>query len=108
MDAIEFYDAFKKPEFIMAHSHPIREGDRDVYSVKTKVAIPLLGMVTLGAAYYFGLRKITPVIFLSDEQVKILREHRIPLVLKKRKHPTTDEVYFCFPTRSIFERIVSM
>ena len=105
---IKLYDAFRNPEFIMKHSHPIKENDLEVYTVKTKVKIPLLGMVTLGTMYYIGLVKVSPVMFLSDEQVKVLREHRVDLVIRRRKHPTVDETSFCFPSRSIFERIVSM
>jgi len=108
IDPLELYDSFRNPEFIMKHSHPIEENDHEVYTVKTKVTMPLLGMVTLGVVYYRGLMKVTPTLFLNDGQAKVLREHNLPLVIHRRKHPTTDEVYFCFPTRSIFERIISM
>lgn len=108
MDPIKLYDLFRDPEFIMRHSHPIKEGDLEVYTVKTKVMIPFLGMVTLGTVYYRGLMKVSPILYLNEGQAKVLREHNLSLVIRRRKHPTTDEVYFCFPTRSVFERIISM
>ncbi len=105
---IRLYDLFCDPVFVKKHGHSVPGYDATVLTVKTKLMIGLLGMVTLGSVYSprMNTKKAFPVIFLNDEQLNTLRERNFHLIVKRRKHPTGDETCMCFPDRNIFQGMI--
>lgn len=105
---VEYYELFRNPVFVKGEGHFDKKNNRNIYTVRVKLSVNLLGRVTLGTAYKDGWKNAFPVLLLNESQVKILLEKQIDIDFKERKHPTNGESYICIPNRSVIERIVSM
>lgn len=102
------YKLLKNPAFIRKHSIFIEEDGHKLYMAKAEVPVHLLGTVTLETAFYSRLGVSIPVILLSREQVKILRENGIRFPVKRRKQPEGDKIYIGFPNMALLEKIDKM
>lgn len=106
---IDLYYRFKSPSYVMKHSHMIKENGRNICSIKTEMAVPLLGKITFGSIYIESALEAVPVMFLNHEQVNLLLEKGVRLSVSKKKYSSSDvEVYVCFPSRHEIERIDSL
>lgn len=108
LSILEVYESFSDIAFVKEHSHLIQENGHKMYTTKVELNIHLLGKVVMAAAYVEGEGVSIPVLFLSTEQVNILRQNGIRFRVKRRKHPTSAEKYLGFPNRSSIERINCM
>jgi hypothetical protein len=108
LSLVQLYDSFRSPEFVMNHSHAIKENGYEMFTAQKEIEVGVLGKMTLGTAYIPRYKRAIPVLFLSDEQVKMLRDRGIHFVIKKRIHPSSVGTYIGFPNRYVFEKIVSI
>ena len=91
----QLYDLFGNPIFARSHRTSIAE-----------VAVGEIGKVTVGTAYYPHINVAIPILLLSEEQVRVLREDNgIYFKVKRRKHPTGEKVYIGFPKKPDIERM---
>lgn len=108
LSLVKVFDQFCDSEFIRSHGVKVVEQDHDFYTIKGKIVTNLLGSVTLESVCNAGKNIAVPVMILDIDQVRILREHGIAIAVRKRRHSKGNGEYFCFPTRDIFEKIVSV
>ena len=105
---IRVYDLFSDSKFVKDHGLKVEKNGREFYTIKGKISTNLLGSVILESIFYVGKNVTLPVMIMSIEQVKILLDHDIKIIARRRKHRTDRGMYLCIPTRDVFERIVSM
>lgn len=105
---VQLFTLFREPEFVKSHSHGIEENGYKMFTVKTEISIPVLGKVIMASVYFPRSARAIPVLILNDEQNKILRKHSIRFIIRKRKHPGEAGKYYCFPSKNVFEKIISI
>jgi len=98
---------FSNPEFVKKHGFLNKDEGYNIYSTKTRIKTNLLGEITLGTAYFMPLVQAVPVMFLTDDQVKILHDKGIVFKIRKRHNPVNSETHLGFPSKKIFERIIT-
>ena len=113
VNLIKLYERFEDPQFVMKGSKPFKEREgrkvREMYTKRTVVPTKSLGDVILATAYIKGYRRgARTILFLSEEQKKMIEKANIRVRLIARSHPSDTEAYICFPNRRIFQRIISM
>lgn len=107
-DLMRVYDLFNDPKFVKNHGIKVVENGREFYTIKGRISTDLLGSVTLESTFNVSKDITIPVMIMSVEQVKILHDNGVKIIARRRKHRIDRGMYLCFPTRDVFEKIVSM
>lgn len=105
LSLLEQYILFKNPEYVMSHGTRVVEDGSENYAIKATIPSGLLGSVTMEAVCYAEKNLAVPVLILSSEQLKILHDHKIFVIARKRRLLAENESYICLPSRSEIKRI---
>ena len=119
----KLYEEFCDPAFVMNSVSEDnvetyddgRNGPRKLYAINTK--IPLFrenGSVSLGSVYIEGHKEAVPILFLTEQQVRIIRlvYKRFPIAERKHLHKGEEyqngETHLCFASIVQFLKILSL
>lgn len=96
------------PSNILKNGRPVVERGMLMHSLRSKVSLPKIGVVTISSVYVSGAKEVVMLMTLNDKQLKILRDNRVIVGVKKRSDPINSGEYYCFLTKYLVERIDSM
>jgi hypothetical protein len=97
------------PTYILTNGTPDVEKDLLMHSLRVKAELPSIGVVSISSVYVSGAKEVVMLMTLDDKQVKILRNHGINVLVKKKSDTTNSEdEYFCVLTKQLIERIDSL
>lgn len=97
------------PTYILTNGTPDVEKDLLMHSLRVKAELPRIGVVSISSVYVSGAKEVVMLMTLDDKQVKILRNHGINVLVRKKSDTTNSEdEYFCVLTKQLIERIDSL
>lgn len=117
------YDEFCNPDFVKSSVsedgieffNDGHHGPRKLYAINTKIALfHEDGMISLGSVYIEGHVEAVPILFLTEQQVRIIRLVHKDYPITERKHLQKGEIHpngethLCFPTKVQFLKILSL
>jgi hypothetical protein len=109
LSLVQLYDKFRDPIFVKNQNHVNVENGEKMFTLKTTVFVPKLGMVTFCTAYLPRNMKLAkPALFLSEQQVRIINKNGIRFRKVMRKNAPKEEKYLCFLNRKMIEKIESL
>jgi hypothetical protein len=97
------------PTYILTNGTPDVEKDLLMHSLRVKAELPSIGVVSISSVYVSGAKEVVMLMTLDDKQVKIIRNHGINVLVRKKSDTTNSEdEYFCVLTKQLIDRIDSL
>jgi hypothetical protein len=111
VDLSGVFEQFTNPAFVLEHGVPVVDGEKKTLVIGTVIETESVGTITLASSFVEGsdLPKVLPHLVLTKEQILAIRKEIKQFRYDLRKNrPNGKGMYVYWPTKKIFEEIVSV